>query len=67
MKAIIELNLPEEELEHNQCSNAVKLAEALFEIDQWARNAILFGHEFTTIVDVLKEVRRKIDDVRDIL
>lgn len=58
MKAIIEFNLPEEELQHLTALKGQDSILVLREIDEWLRGKIKYGHEFKSADEALAETRK---------
>lgn len=62
MKAILEFNLPEESKDHLIASNAMAWALIVWDMDQYLRNLLKYGHEFKSIDDALEKTRAALYD-----
>lgn len=43
MKAILEFNLPEDDVEYNMASSAIKMHSVLWQLDQYLRSIVKYG------------------------
>jgi hypothetical protein len=66
MKATLEFDLPEEEVEHRQAVGAGAMAAAISETLEQLRAWQKYGHEFTTPDAVMDAVRWKLAEVEPI-
>lgn len=66
MKATLEFDLPQKEVEHRWAVGAGALASAILETLAMLRAWRKYGHEFDTPEEVMEEVRKKLADVAPI-
>lgn len=65
MKAILEFNLPEDAREHNLAARAGNMYSSLWELDQWLRGKIKYGHDFKSADEALEASRKELHDILD--
>jgi len=57
MKGILEFNLPEDCCEHILAVHAMDFALLAWDLDQYLRDKLKYGHEFTNADDALEATR----------
>ena len=60
MKAALEFNLPDDDLQHQQAVNAPGMALALWDFDQWLRSEQKYADREQIEVDELREKLREV-------
>ena len=60
MKAILEFNLPEEELEHMTAVRARSLVDVIYDLDKQLRDWLKYGNKFETADDALEEIQENL-------
>lgn len=65
MKAILEFNLPDDQYDFRIASKASALAVMIYDIDNWLRNKLKYGHTFTGADEALEAVRKELWDIAD--
>jgi len=57
MKAILQFNLPEDTYEYTLATRAGDYSSALWEIKQYIRSKLKYGHGENTVEDILEDIQ----------
>jgi hypothetical protein len=63
MKAILEFKLPEDASDHLLATHASDFYLSLFDMDQYLRNILKYGHEFKSADEALEKVREELHEI----
>lgn len=63
MKAILEFNLPEEDLEHKAAVNGGLYKSCLFELDQWLRSKLKYSELSDEAYKAFDETRTQLREL----
>ena len=62
VKAILEFNMPEDFHEHSMAVHGVDWALVVWDMDQWLRNKLKYGHSFDTIDGCVENIREHLHE-----
>jgi hypothetical protein len=62
MKAILEFDLPEDNCNHILAVHAMDFALLAWDLDQYLREKLKYGHQFTDADDALEAIREFLHD-----
>ena len=62
MKATITFDLPDERQEHDMAIHGADYHAAIWELDQFLRDALKYGHQYKTADDALEAVRNRLHE-----
>ena len=65
MKAILEFDLPEDESDFHITSRAMNWALVAWDMDQFLRDKLKYGHDYKTVDEALEKVRDELYVILD--
>lgn len=60
MKSILTFDLPEDKDDHTLAIHGSDFYLAIWDLDQWLRSKLKYGHDYKTVDDALEEAREQL-------